>query len=199
MDRNTLETAAATFPYLQGLWSIPMGFMLMVAGASNLEHGPQGAGLLVSVGVGLALAAGSAGLIGRFYRDHYGTVTPTRERRIRSGVAVAAWAAVLFVGANRYLLWSAKSAVCVFAVAFAAATLVYYAILVGVRAHHLVIWGLVATCALVPIWGGLGADRDALAMFPLGAALIVSGLFDQRILARSMPSAGSGHIEGSHA
>ena len=71
---------------------------------------------------------------------------------------------------------------CVYASAFALATLVYYAISVGVRAHHLVIWGSVFVAGLLPIWGGFGPDRDALAMFPLGLALIASG-FDCVLLA----------------
>ncbi|MEA2353873.1 MAG: hypothetical protein QOD61_2 [Solirubrobacteraceae bacterium] len=64
----------------------------------------------------------------------------------------------------------------------------YYAILVGLRAHHVVIWGSVLAAGLLPIWGGLGADRDALAMLPLGVALIASGLLDHRLLVRSFAS-----------
>jgi multisubunit Na+/H+ antiporter MnhB subunit len=124
-------------------------------------------------------------LIARYYRDHYGRVTPTRSRQIRHAAAVAAWIVVLSVGANRHLLYSPDGALCVFAAAFALATLAYYAILVGLRRHHVVIWGAVLVAGLLPIWGGLGGDRDAVAMFPLGVALIASGLLDQRLLARS--------------
>src|SRR2546421_388799 len=78
--------------------------------------------------------------------------------------------------------------------AVAGAPLIYYAVLVGLRTHGLVIWGLVFVAALLPVWGRLGADRDAVAMFPLAAALIASGLFDQRRLARSFRSP---HLEDS--
>ena len=88
---------------------------------------------------------------------------------------------------------------CVYASAFALATLVYYAISVGVRAHHLVIWGSVFVAGLLPIWGGFGPDRDALAMFPLGLALIASGILDQRLLARSFRSSSSLELDNSRA
>jgi hypothetical protein len=194
MERKALGAAVANYPYLQGLWAIPFGIGMVVAGVSNLQHRPSGPVLLGVFGGGLALCAVAALLITRHYRGNYGTVTPTRTRQLRHGVAIVAWAVVLFVGANRYLLWSPDSAVCVYAAAFAVATLVYYAVLVGLRTHHLVIWGLVFVAALLPVWGRLGADRDAVAMFPLAAALIASGLFDQRRLARSFRSP---HLEDS--
>ena len=50
---------------------------------------------------------------------------------------------------------------------------------------------------LLPIWGGLGVDRDALAMIPLGLAAIVSGLLDQRVLARSLAVPSGDRLEGT--
>jgi hypothetical protein len=192
MDRRTLESTAANYPYLQGLWAVQMGLLLPLAGLTNLRDGPSGVWVPVVFGaVVLACGAGSL-LIVRYYREHYGRVTPTRRRQLRHGAAVVAWIVVLFVGANKHLLWSPNGPLCLFAAAFALATLAYYAILVGLRAHHLIIWGAVLAGGLLPIWGGLGADRDALAMLPLGAALIASGLLDQRLLARSFSSHGDG-------
>ena len=135
---------------------------------------------------GLAIAGAASLLIGRYYRDHYGTVTPTRDRYIRQAVAIVAWIAILFIGANQALFWSPDGPQCIYASAFALATLAYYAILVGLRPHHVIIWGAVFVAGLLPIWGGLGADRDPLAMIPLGLAAMVSGLLDQRVLARSL-------------
>ena len=68
---------------------------------------------------------------------------------------------------------------------FALATLAYYAILVGLRPHHLIIWGAVFVAGLLPIWGGLGADRGSLAMIPLGLPRWFPGVLDQRVLASS--------------
>ena len=198
MERKTLESTAAYYPYLQGLWANPLR-----AGYDphrDLEPpesawGTRDAGDPVG-GLGLALLVTLA--IARFYRERYGSVTPTRDRLVRQGIAVVAWVAVLFVGANQYLLWSPDSAMCIYGSAFALATLVYYAILVGLRPHHIVIWGIVFVAGLLPIWGTLGVDRDPMAMIPLGLALILSGILDQRLLARSFDSASRQNLESSH-
>ena len=156
---------------------------------------------MVCAGGGGAAATGVAGvasvLIGRYYRDHYGTVIPTRDRYIRQAVAIVAWIAILFIGANQALFWSPDGPQCIYASAFALATLAYYAILVGLRPHHLVIWGAVFVAGLLPIWGGLGVDRDPLAMIPLGLATMVSGLLDQRVLVRSLAVPTGDRLEGT--
>ena len=198
MERKTLESTAANYPYLQGLWAIPFGLGTILTGISNLQNRPGEPVMLAILigGLGLVLVVWLA--IARYYRERFGSVTPTRDRLIRQGIAVVAWVAVLFVGANQYLFWSPDSPMCVYASAFALATLAYYAILVGLRPHHLVIWGAVFVAGLLPIWGALGIDRDPLAMIPLGLALMLSGILDQRLLARSFESAGRQTLESSH-
>ena len=42
MERKTLESTAANYPYLQGLWSLPLGALTILAGISNLEDGHAG-------------------------------------------------------------------------------------------------------------------------------------------------------------
>jgi hypothetical protein len=198
MERRTLESTAAYYPYLQGLWAIPFGLGTILTGISNLQDRP-GEPIMLAIligGLGLVLLVTLA--IARYYRERYGSVTPTRDRLIRQGIAVVAWVAVLFVGANQYLLWSPDSAMCIYGSAFALATLAYYAILVGLRPHHIVIWGVVFAAGLLPIWGTLGVDRDPLAMIPLGLALILSGILDQRLLARSFDAASRQNLESSH-
>ena len=185
MERRQLEAAAANYPYLQGLWAIPLGFGTIVAGISNLQNPPSEPVVLGIIIGGLAIAGVSLVLIGRYYRDHFGTVTPTRDRYIRQALAIVAWIAVLFIGANQALFWSPDGPQCIYASAFALATLAYYAILVGLRPHH------------VMIWGGLGADRDPQAMIPLGLLLMLSGVLDQRLLARSFRQSGTEQLEGS--
>jgi hypothetical protein len=184
MERKALAATAAHYPYLQGLWVLPLGVLLLLTGLSNLQQRPSPPVLLGLLGGALVLCGVGGLLIRRHYRATYGEVTPTRHRQLRHAVAVVAWVVVLFVAGNQYLWWSLDSPVCIYAVAFALATLVYYAIVVGLRTHHLVIWGVVMVAGLLPIWGGLGPDRDALAMFPLGLALLLSGLLDQRLLVR---------------
>ena len=197
MERQRLEAAAANYPYLQGLWAIPLGIGTIVAGISNLQNRPSELVMLGIVIGGLAIAGVAMVLIGRYYRDRYGTVTPTRDRYIRQAVAIVAWIAILFIGANQALFWSPDGPRCIYASAFALATLAYYAILVGLRPHHVIIWGAVFVAGLLPIWGGLGADRDPLAMIPLGLLLMLSGVLDQRLLARSFRQSGTEQLEGS--
>jgi hypothetical protein len=186
MERRHLESAAADYPYLQGLWMIPLGVGIIVAGISNMQGRPTGFAAIVLILGGLAIAGAVCLLIGRYYRDHYGSVVPSRDRAIRQGLALGAWIVVLFVGANQALFWSPDGPRCIYASAVALATLAYYAILVGIRPHHLIIWGAILVAGLLPIWSGFGVDRDPLAMIPIGIAAMLSGLFDQRVLARSV-------------
>jgi drug/metabolite transporter (DMT)-like permease len=197
MERRHLESAAADYPYLQGLWMIPLGIGIIVAGISNLQNRPTGIGALALILGGLAIAGSASLLIARYYRDHYGSVTPTRDRTIRQAVAIVAWIAILFVGANQAMFWSPDGPQCIYASAFALATLAYYAILVGPRPHHVIIWGAVFVAGLLPIWGGLGVDRDPLAMTPLGLVAMLSGLLDQRLLARSFAMPAGDRLEGT--
>ena len=197
MERQRLEAAAANYPYLQGLWTIPLGIGMILAGVSNLQNRPSEPVMLAIIIGGLGLAAVVSLLIGRYYRDHYGSVTPTRDRTVRQALAIGAWIAILFIGANDALFWSPDGPQCIYASAFALATLAYYAILVGLRPHHLIIWGAVFVAGLLPIWGGLGVDRDPLVMIPLGLLLMLSGVLDQRLLARSFRQAGTEQLEGS--
>jgi hypothetical protein len=201
MQVKTLAATAAHYPYLQGLWVLLFGFLLLFTGLSNLHQRPNDALLVGIFSAGLLVCGVGGLLLARYYRTTYGEVTPTRQRQVRHAVAVVAWIAVLFVAGGKLLWWSPDSPLCVYATAFALATLVYYAIVVGLRTHHLVIWGSVLVAGLLPIWGGLGVDRDAVAMFPLGLALIVSGLLDQRLLVRTFastqhPDLGHPHVGG---
>ena len=200
MERRHLESGQRpTTHTCRGFGSIPLGIGIIVAGifepaeSAHRHRSDRPHPGRPRVGRG-RLPARSA----RYYRDHYGSVTPTRDRVIRQAIAIGAWIVVLFVGANEALFWSPDGPQCIYVSAFALATLAYYAILVGLRPHHLVIWGAVFVAGLLPIWGGLGADRDALAMIPLGLVTIASGLLDQRVLARSLAVPTGNRLEGTH-
>ena len=193
-----MESTALNYPYLRGLWAIPLGLMIIIAGISNLQHAPSGALLLGIVGAGLALSLLVSLLITRYYQDNYGEVTPTKSRQLRNAVALVAWVVVLFVAGSKHLFWSLDSSICVYAVAFALATLTYYAILVGLKPHHIVIWGSILVAGLLPVWGGLGLNRDPVAMLLLGAALMVSGIFDQRLLARAFEPSNNLNLVSHH-
>lgn len=66
--------------------------------------------------------------------QNYGDVFPLKAD------AVEQWMTVLFVAGRELLSGSIDSPACFYAVAFGVAPLVCYAILVGLRTRHLVLW-----------------------------------------------------------
>jgi hypothetical protein len=189
MERKTFESAAANYPHvhLQGLYAVPFGFIWVLTGLSNLQSKSVAP---VILGCGVLLCLGALGLIGRYYANSFGRVTPTRSRQVRYFVALPLSFAV-FVGvdqlARSVLGRPPGQPVSTYAISWAVGMLVFYASTVGLRAHHLVIWGSLLVAGLLPIWG-LGADRDAVAMFPIGAATVLSGVLDHRLFVRSLAS-----------
>jgi hypothetical protein len=201
MDRKVLESAAATYSYLQGEL-IPLGLCMAAIGVNSgvLPQGhPHHAWALGISSALLVLGFVAAEFVRRFFRENYGVVRP-RSAHVRRRLFGAAVIVLVVVFGNvdnfaRYRLPS--SPICLYAGMLALAVLLYYRLLVGLRRHHVLIWITVAAAALLPIWGGLGAHRDAYADLPLGLALAVSGLLDQRLLVRSMRAAVQAQLEGS--
>jgi hypothetical protein len=76
--------------------------------------------------------------------------------------------------------------------------LVFYAASGGLKVHHIVIWGALVVAGLLPIWG-VSADRDAWAFFPIGAATVISGLFDHWLLIKTFRSYQGLNLEASDA
>ena len=70
MERNKLETAAANYSYLRGLFCIPLGTLCILAALFNWEWGPL---RHAWVFVGAVLVVGAACLpINRYYNENYG-------------------------------------------------------------------------------------------------------------------------------
>jgi hypothetical protein len=157
MERKTLESAAANYSYLRGLLSIPFGFLCIVAALGNWQWGPLRHSWVF---VACVLAAGAAGLaITRYYSEHYGRVTPSTRQEVRASVAaiigVALIVGVGFLARSR-ASWSLDLPVNPMAASFALFWLTYYALTVGLRAHHIIIWGSVLASGLLPVWGASG-------------------------------------------
>ena len=94
------------------------------------------------------LGLGIAGLaclpIARFYREHYGRMSPSARQQAREAMAFAAAPAVMFGGAlllRSRAEWSLDLPVNAIAVAFAGVMFISYAAGAGIRAHHVAIWG----------------------------------------------------------
>jgi hypothetical protein len=61
-----------------------------------------------------------------------------------------------------------------------------YAIVAGLRTHHVVIWGGLLVAGLVPVWGG--ADPSNIGLVLAGLAGMTNGIFDHRLLVRTFAS-----------
>jgi hypothetical protein len=189
VDRRRLQSAAADYPYLRGLLAIPLGVLFVVSALGNWQWGPLRHG---SVFVGAVLMIGLlCALINRHYNEHYGRVTPSARQQLKVAAAGATGVA-LMIGTTMLLRsrasWSLDLPVNAIAAAFGLLMIVYYAVVVGLRAHHLLIWGALLTVGLLPVW--TGADPSNIGLVLAGAAVIVNGVFDHRLLVRTLgPSA----------
>jgi hypothetical protein len=181
MERKELEAAAAQVTYLRGLLAIPIGMLFIITGLGNLSWGPLG-NPLVFLGFLLVLAAAWLG-INRYYNDHYGRVTRSHRQQLRYTIASFLLFPAAIVG-GPILDASVDLPVSAFAAAFALAMLAWFAICVGLRMRHLIIWGALLVTALLPVWGAL-ADKLSVAWLPIGVATILAGIFDHRALVRA--------------
>jgi hypothetical protein len=200
MDRKQLESAAARYPYFhsQGLYAIPAGILWFLIGLSNLEDRPVSPWVLFAGAVGCLAALGGVGL---YYRRTYGKVNPTADRR-RRYIAGAVAGFGVFVAVDQLIRTlfgrPPTPAISSYVTAWSLGMLVFYAIAVGLKVHHIVVWGTLAVAGILPVWG-VSADRDALASFPIGVVTMLSGLLDHRLLLGAFASAGPLDLETSHA
>jgi hypothetical protein len=187
MQRGNLETAAANYSYLRGLFGIPLGGLIILAALVNWGVCPLWAFLVAVV------AAGAACLpIARYYNENYGRLSPSTRQQARG--AVAAVIGVAVVGGGSLLLrgradWSLDLPVNAIAVSFALFMLISYAIYVGLRAHHVIIWGALLVAGGLPVWNGADPSNISNAGLVLaGVAVMVSGVFDHRLFVHTFGS-----------
>lgn len=200
MERTQFESAALSYPqqYVQGLYAIPAGITWFIIGLSNLQKQPQASWIL---GIGLAVCFGLWLAMTRYYQKNFGQVTPTKSRRVRSGVAFAISFAA-FIGTDQLfrIMFGRppNQPISSYAASWALGMLVFFVITSGLKLHHILIWGGLLFVGLLPIWG-LSVDRDAVAAFPIGAATIFSGLIDHRRLIHALKVTRNLHAESSNA
>ncbi len=184
MQRRDLEDAAASYSCLRGLLFVPAGALAIVAALGNWEVGPlrrPGIFLLVVAAIALAFVP-----INRFYNEHYGRLSPSRAQELRTGVALVLAVAVMIGGSallNSHASWSLDLPVNPIAVCFAAVMLITYAIGIGLRTHHVVIWGALLVIGALPVWNG--PDPSNVGLLLSGVALMVDGLFDHRLFVQT--------------
>ncbi len=187
MQRGNLETAAANYSYLRGLFGIPLGGLIILAALVNWGVCPLWA-FLVAV-----MAAGAACLpIARYYNENYGRLSPSTRQQARGAVAAVIGVAVM--GGGSVLLrgradWSLDLPVNAIAVSFALFMLISYAIYVGLRAHHVIIWGALLVAGALPVWNGSDPSNISnVGLVLAGVAVMVSGVFDHRMFVHTFGS-----------
>jgi hypothetical protein len=188
MERKQLESAVTSYSYLRGLLTIPLGVVLILAALGNWEWGP-----LRHPGVFIAAVAviGAASLrIARYYSDNFGRLTPSTAQQVR-GAGVTVVGVLVLTGSSLLLRsradWSLDLPVNPTAASMALFALAYYALTVGLKAYHLIVWGSVLVAALLPIWGGLSISNTSnVGLVIGGVAWMAIGILDHRQLVRSL-------------
>ncbi len=185
MQRRDLETAAANYSYLRGWFYIPGGALAILAALGNWQVGPLRHAWAFLVAV--ALIGALCLPIARYYNEHYGRISISTRQHVRGAVGMVAGVAVI-VGGSLLLRsradWSLDLPVNATAVTLALVMLIAYAIGVGLKAHHVVIWGALLLAGALPVW--TGADPSNIGLVMAGVALMVCGVFDHRLLVRTL-------------
>jgi hypothetical protein len=187
MQRRKLETAAASYAYLRGLLFIPLGLLFILAALANWEVGPLRH--IWTFPVVAALIGAACLPIAHYYNEHYGRVSLSTRQHVRSAVAVLIGLAVVLGGSSLLRSqadWSLDLPVNAIAVTFALIMLISYAIGIGLKAHHVIIWGALLVAGALPVW--TGADPSNIGLLLSGATLMVCGVFDHRLFVQTFGS-----------
>jgi hypothetical protein len=186
MERRDMETTAANLFFLRGLMSVPLGALCIVATLGNWHWGPLRHDWV------FVLALVIAGLISlginRYYNEHYGRVTPSTKLQTRTVIAGLLGVVVMTGGSlllRSNVAWSLNWPVNPVAASFAIFFLIYCTLAIGLRVHHVVIWGAVLVAGLAPLWGDLSlGDASNIGLVIAGVAAMVAGVFDHLALSR---------------
>jgi len=188
MDRRDVDTAVAENTHLRGLYGVVGGLLAIIAAASNDDRGPSSRWFfgIAALVVGLAALA-----IWRYYNRNFGRATPSSSDTRRT-VLTLMIATLVMVGGSLLLSsqmsWSLDLPVNTIAIGLGGLLLFAVATTVGVRRHHLVIYGSLLIAGAIPVWerGGMSSNTG---LYMAGAAMIVGGLLDHRLLVQRFGSA----------
>jgi hypothetical protein len=191
MQRNELESAVAENSHLRGLFAVPLAGLMILSALGNWEVGPlRHAWVFVACAV---LLAATCLPLARYYNEHYGRVTPSKRQQMRAGLAVAICVPVMIGGSlllSSRASWSLDLPVNPTAISFALVMIVTYALSVGLKAHHRLVFGALLVAGLIPVWAHEGMSGNA-GLALAGVAVAIAGVLDHRLLVRTFgPSHG---------
>jgi hypothetical protein len=191
MQRTKLESAVAENSHLRGLFAVPLAGLMILSALGNWEVGPlRHAWVFVACAVLLAAACLP---LARYYNEHYGRVTPSKRQQTRAVLAVAICLPVMIGGSlllSSTASWSLDLPVNPTAIGFAVVMLVTYAMSVGLKAHHVVVFGALTVAGLIPVWAHEGMSGNE-GLVLAAVAVAVAGILDHRLLVRTFgPSDG---------
>jgi hypothetical protein len=185
MERTHIESAVAENSYLRGLFAVPLAGLMLLSALGNWEVGPL---RHAWVFVACAVLLGAACLpLARYYDEHYGRVTPSPRQRRRALLAIAICVPIMIGGSlllSSRASWSLDLPVNPTAISFALVMLVTYAMSVGLRAHHRIVFGVLLLAGFVPVWERAGESGNA-GLALAAVAVAIAGILDHRLLVRT--------------
>lgn len=182
MDRKDIESAAAENANFRGLHGVSGGLLAIVAALGNSSWGPFAHDWVLLVAV--AVLAGLAWVIHRYYTTHFGHATPSGGRKARVLAAVALGMVVVVFGSlwlSSRVSWSLDLPVNTTAITLGLVLLLSVAATAGIRAHHVVVYGGLVVLGAIPVWQR-GGESGNTGLWMAGIAVIVGGLLDHRLL-----------------
>lgn len=190
MERKQLESAGAAYTYLRGLAAIPYGLIMVFAALGNWRIPPLDRDWVF---VALLLVLGLTILpILRYYNENYGRVRPTAKQD-RLTVLLVVLAVPLVFGGSLLLRgnvsWSLDLPVNPVAIGLALVGFTSYGIGLGLKGHHVVIFGALLVIGALPVW--TGADPSNIGLLLAGLAVMVNGALDHRLFVRIFGPAGA--------
>jgi hypothetical protein len=185
MERTQLESAVAENSHLRGLFAIPLAGLMLLSALGNWQVGPLRHPWVFLVCA--ALLAATCLPLARFYNEHYGRVTPSARQQMRAGIAVVICVPLMIGGSlllSSRASWSLDLPVNPTAISFALVMAVVYAMSIGLKPHHKVVFGLLLVAGLLPVWPQHGDGGNA-GLLLAGIAVAVAGILDHRLLVRT--------------
>lgn len=201
MERRDVDRAVADNTHLRGLFVVAGGVLAILSALRNDQRWPfLSDWVFVPAVVALALAAWAAS---RYYNRHFGRATPSRGYEWRMVLALVVAVPAVIVGSlflSSRASWSLDLPVNATAISLGLVLLISFAATVRLRLHHIVVYGTLLVVGAIPMWERGGMSGNA-GLYLAGAAAILGGLLDHRLLVRRFGPPASDredHRAGTH-